>query len=50
MPHYHINDDFSKARGIDGNLDRFVIDYFCEPIDDDKDWVIAISLLVHWNW
>ena len=37
MPHYHINDDFGKAQDINGNLDRFIIDYFYESIDNDKD-------------
>ena len=50
MPHYHVNNDLSKARGIDDNLDRFVVNYFCESIDDNKDWVIAISLSVRWDW
>ena len=37
MPYYHVDDDLSKAWGIDSNLDRFIIDYFGELIDDDKD-------------
>ena len=37
MPHYYINNDFSKAYGIDDNFDQFVIDYFYELIDNDKD-------------
>ena len=36
MPHYHVDDDLSKAQGINSNLDRFIIDHFCEPIDNDK--------------
>ena len=50
MPYYYVNNDFSKAWGIDDNIDQFIIDYFCEPINNDKDWVIAISLSVYWNW
>ena len=50
MPYYHVNDDFSKAQGIDNKLDRFIINYFHESIDNNKDWIIAISLLVYWNW
>ena len=37
MPYYHVDNDFSKAQGINGNLDRFVIDHLCKPINDDKD-------------
>ena len=37
MLHYHVDDNFSKAWGINGNLDRFVIDHLCKPIDNDKD-------------
>ena len=37
MPHYYIDDDLSKARDIDGNLDQFVMDHLHEPIDDDED-------------
>ena len=50
MSYYYINDNFCKAQGINSNLDWLVINYFCEPVDDDKDWVIAISLLIYWNW
>ena len=44
MPHYYVNDDFCKAQGIDDNFDWLVINHFCEPIDNDKDWVITVSL------
>ena len=37
MPHYHDNDNPSKARGINGDLNWLVINHFCEPIDDEKD-------------
>ena len=50
MPHYHIDDDFSKIQGINNNLNRFVMDHLCGLIDDDKDWVIVISLSVRWDW
>ena len=50
MPHYYVDNDFSKAWGIDGNFDWFIIDYLCKSIDNDKDWVIAVSFLVHWDW
>ena len=36
MPYYYADDDLSKAQGIDSNFDQFVIDYLCEPIDNDK--------------
>ena len=37
MSYYHIDDDLSKIWDIDDNHDQFVIDYLCEPIDNDKD-------------
>ena len=50
MLHYHINNNFSKVWNINNNLDQFIIDHLCEPIDNDKDWVIVVSLSVHWDW
>ena len=47
MPYYHGNYDYSKIQSNNGNLDQFVIDYSCELIDNDKDWVIAVFLLVY---
>ena len=37
MPYYYVDDNLSKARGIDGNLDQFVIDHLCKPTDNDED-------------
>ena len=37
MPHYHVNDNLNKARGVDGDLDWLVMNHFREPINDDKD-------------
>ena len=37
MPHHYIDNDFCKARGINGDLDWLVINHFCEPVDDNKD-------------
>ena len=50
MPYYYVDDDLSKAQGIDGDLDWLVMNHFFEPMDDNKDWVIIISLLICWNW
>ena len=50
MPHYHVDDDLTKARGVNDDLDWFVINLFCEPIDDDEDWVVIVSLLIRQNW
>ena len=36
MPYHYIDDDFCKAWGIDNNLDWLIINYLCEPIDNDK--------------
>ena len=50
MPYYHVNDDFSKAWGVDGNLDWFVVNNLYKLIDDDEDWVITVPLLICQNW
>ena len=50
MPHYHIDNDLNKAQSINGDLDWLIINHFCKPIDNDKDWVIAISFPICWNW
>ena len=50
MPHYHVDDDLSKARSIDGDLDGLVLNYLRELVDDDKYRVIAVPLLIRQNW
>ena len=47
MPYYYIDNDFNKAWGINNNLDQFVMNQLCEPIDNDKDWVVVVSLLIY---
>ena len=37
MPHYHVDDNLSKARGVDGDLDWLIMNHFCELIDNDED-------------
>ena len=37
MPHYHVNDNLSKARGVDGDLDWLIINHLCELIDNKRD-------------
>ena len=50
MPHYYVNDDLSKARGVDVNLDWLIINHFCEPVNNGKYQVIAVLLLIRQNW
>ena len=50
MSNYHVDDDLNKARVINDDLDWLVMNYFCEPVDNDDDWVITISLLIYQNW
>ena len=50
MSHYHVNNDLSKAQGVDSGLDSFVMNHLYEPIDDDKDWVVIVSLPIRQNW
>ena len=35
VAYYHVYDDFCKLGDIKGDLDRFIVDYLCELIDDD---------------
>ena len=37
MPYYHVNNDFRKARGVNGDLDWFVMNHLCDPIDNNED-------------
>ena len=50
MLYHYIDNNFCKAWGIDGDLDWYVINHFCEPIDDDEDWIIAIAFPICQNW
>ena len=50
MPYHYINNDLYKAWGNDNDFDWLIMNYFYEPIDNNKDWVIAVSLLICQNW
>ena len=50
MLYYHVDNNLKKAQDVDGNLDKFIMNYLYEPIDDDKDWVVTVSLLIRRNW
>ena len=49
MPYYHINNNLNKAQNINDNLNSFVINYFYKLLNNNKDYVIAISLLICQN-
>ena len=36
MPHYYVNNDLSKAHGIDSDIDCLVMNYFYKPVDNNK--------------
>lgn len=46
MLDYNINNNFCKARNINGNLYQLVMDHLCELINDDQYQVIAVIFLV----
>ena len=50
MPYYYINNDFCKTQGIKSDLDGLIINYFYKLVDNDKDWVIAVSFSICQNW
>ena len=35
MTYFHVYDDFNKSKGIKNDLNRFVMDHFCELIDNN---------------
>ena len=35
VPYYHIDYDFGKTGGINSDLDWFIMDHICEPVNDD---------------
>ena len=49
MPHYHVDDDLSKTRRFNGNLDWLVISHLCELVNDDEYQVIAVPLSIRQN-
>ena len=44
MPHYDVDNNLSKAQGVNSDLNWLVINHFCEPVDDDEDRVVTVSL------
>ena len=50
MLYYHIDNDLSKAWGVDSDFDWFVMNHLFKPIDDDEYQVVAISFLICRNW
>ena len=50
IAYYYIDNDFYKAQDINYDLNWLIINHFYKPIDDDKNWVIAVSVLIYQNW
>ena len=50
MLYYHVDDNLNKVWGVDGDPDWLVMNHFYEPIDDNKDWVVIVSLPIRQNW
>ena len=50
MPHYPVDNDLNKAQSIYNDFDWLVMNYFYEPVDNNKDWIIAIVFLISQNW
>lgn len=49
MQNYHINNNFSKAKSINRDLDQFVIYYFFELVYDDYDKIETVDISVGKN-
>lgn len=39
--HYHTNDDFGLGKGINNDLNWLVIYHFYEPVNNNKNQIIA---------
>ena len=50
MIHYHVYYYLYKLGCIDNDLDWFVIDHFCEPINKDQNRVVTFFLPIDWDW
>lgn len=37
IPYYHTDNQFCKAKGINGDHDWLIIDHFCELVNNDAD-------------
>ena len=48
--HYHVHYNLCKSGCIDGDLDQFIVDHLCEPINNDYNKVVTVSLLINWYW
>ena len=46
MSHYHNDNYFRQPWSIDGDFDWFVVYHFGQAVDNDKNRVIALTLLV----
>ena len=42
MTYYHVYDDFCKPKCMERDFDRFVVDHFCESIDNDSNRVLTV--------
>ena len=59
MPYYYvdndltkvqdINNDLAKIWNIDNNLDLLIIDNLYKPVDNNKDWIIAVFFSICQN-
>lgn len=50
ISHHYIDIDFAQYESIDSDFNWFIIYYFHESINDNKDRVITFAFLVSQNW
>ena len=46
--HYYVYFNICKHKCIDDDFDRFVIDHFCEPINNNLNEIITIFFFIVW--
>lgn len=50
MLHHHIDNYFCKSGNINCDFKRFIMHYFCQIIDNDKNWVIIVAFSIVGYW
>lgn len=44
--HYYVENEFSWLKRVYSDLNRFVVDYFCNSIDNKEDQIIDLAVWV----
>ena len=50
MSHHHVDNYFYHSQSINNDFGCFIIYYFGQTIDNDKNGIVAIAFLVDRQW